>query len=158
MKSAARRVSLEVVGWTLVVAGVAALVLPGPGLLMLFAGMAVLSQQYEWAEKRLAPVKYRALRGAADSVSTWPRILASSAAALVVAGLGVLWIVRPAAPSWWTFDDDWWLLGGAATGTTQVVSAAIALGLIVYSYRRFHDKPEAIAELEAERQDAEATS
>ena len=148
MKSAARRVTLEVVGWTLVVVGIAALVLPGPGLLMVFAGMAVLSQQYDWAAKRLAPVKYRAMRGAADGVKTWPRILASATAALVVAGLGVVWIVGPEAPSWWILDDSWWLLGGAATGVTQVVSAAIALGLIVWSYRRFHGKPEAVADLE----------
>ncbi len=148
MKSAARRVTLEVVGWTLVVVGIAALVLPGPGLLMLFAGMAVLSQQYDWAAKRLAPVKYRAMRGAADGVATWPRILGSTAAALVVAGMGVVWIAGPAAPAWWFLDDSWWLLGGAATGITQVVSAAIALGLIIWSYRRFHDKPEALEDLE----------
>ena len=148
MKSAARRVTLEVVGWTLVVVGIAALVLPGPGLLMLFAGMAVLSQQYDWAAKRLDPVKYRAMRGAADGVATWPRILASTTAALVVAGLGVVWIVGPAAPGWWFLDESWWLVGGAATGITQVASAAIALGLIVWSYRRFHDKPEAVADLE----------
>ena len=148
MKSAARRVTLEVVGWTLVVVGIAALVLPGPGLLMLFAGMAVLSQQYDWAAKRLDPVKYRAMRGAADGVATWPRILASTTAALVVAGLGVVWIVGPDAPGWWFLDESWWLVGGVATGITQVASAAIALGLIVWSYRRFHDKPEAVADLE----------
>ncbi len=148
MKSAARRVTLEVVGWTLVVAGIAALVLPGPGLLMLFAGMAVLSQQYDWAAKRLAPVKYRAMRGAADGVATWPRILGSTAAALIVAGLGVVWIVRPDAPGWWPVDEQWWLAGGAAFGVTQVLSAAIAIGLIVWSYRRFHNKPEALVDLE----------
>ena len=36
----AKRLVLEVVGWTLVVAGIAALVLPGPGLLMVFGGLA----------------------------------------------------------------------------------------------------------------------
>jgi uncharacterized protein (TIGR02611 family) len=60
-----RRVVLEIIGWILVVAGVAALVLPGPGLLMIFAGLVILSQEYEWAERRLEPVKVRALRGAA---------------------------------------------------------------------------------------------
>lgn len=156
MKSAARRVTLEVVGWTLVVVGIAALVLPGPGLLLLFAGMAVLSQQYEWAARRLAPVKYRAMRGAADGVATWPRILASTLAALVVAGLGILWIVGPDAPGWWPVDESWWLAGGAAFGVTQVFSAVIALGLIVWSYRRFHDNPEAIASLESDIRWAES--
>ena len=49
MKGAAKRVTLEVVGWTLVVAGIVALVAPGPGLLMVFGGLAILSQQYDWA-------------------------------------------------------------------------------------------------------------
>ena len=35
-----KALALEVVGWILVVAGIAALILPGPGLLMLFAGLA----------------------------------------------------------------------------------------------------------------------
>ncbi len=71
MKATAKRVALEVTGWFLVVAGLAALVLPGPGLLMLFGGLAILSQQYEWAERRLDPIKYRALKGAAEGVETW---------------------------------------------------------------------------------------
>ena len=57
--------------------------------------------------------------------------LSDGAAALVVAGLGVVWIVGPDAPGWWFLDESWWLVGGAATGITQVASAAIALGLIV---------------------------
>ena len=48
---------IEVGGWTLVVAGVAALILPGPGLLLLAAGLVVLSQQYAWAARRLEPGK-----------------------------------------------------------------------------------------------------
>ena len=56
MKGAAKRVLLEVVGWLLVLAGIAALILPGPGLLLLAAGLFVLSQQYEWAERRVDPI------------------------------------------------------------------------------------------------------
>ncbi|MBZ5735771.1 PGPGW domain-containing protein [Nocardioides sp. TRM66260-LWL] len=148
--NAARRVALEIVGWGLLVAGVAALVLPGPGLLMIFAALAVLSQQYEWAERRLDPVKYRALKGAAESVETWPRIVASTVFALALIPAGVLWISQPDVPSWWPVHERWWLPGGVATGTTQIASALIALGLIVYSYRRFHGRPEAVAELARE--------
>ncbi|WP_253943844.1 PGPGW domain-containing protein [Nocardioides marmotae] len=140
--------TLEVVGWVLVVAGIAALVLPGPGLLMLFGGLAVLSQQYEWAERRLDPVKYRALRGAAESVETPLRIALTTTGALVLAAAGVLWMVKPDAPTWWMLADSWWLPGGIATGITQIVSAIVAVGLLVYSYRRFHGKPHAVAALE----------
>ena len=46
---------------------------------MLFGGLAILSQQYEWAERRLDPIKYRALKGAAEGVETWLRIVAVGA-------------------------------------------------------------------------------
>jgi uncharacterized protein (TIGR02611 family) len=142
-----RRVVLEAIGWILVVAGVAALVLPGPGLLMIFAGLVILSQEYEWAERRLEPVKVRALRGAAEGVETWLRIALSTAAAVALIACGVLWIWGPESPSWWPIADRWWLPGGAATGVTQVASGLIALGLIVYSYRRFRLHGEPVPEL-----------
>ncbi len=142
-----RRVVLETIGWILVVAGVAALVLPGPGLLMIFAGLVILSQEYEWAERRLEPVKVRALRGAAEGVETWPRIALSVSGALVLIACGVLWIVGPDVPSWWPVSDTFWLPGGAATGVTQVASGLIAVGLIVYSYRRFRVRGEPVPEL-----------
>lgn len=156
MKGAAKRVGLEVVGWTLVIGGIAALILPGPGLLMLFGGMAVLSQQYEWAERRLAPIKYRALKGAAESVETVPRLVASSLGVLLLFAAGALWIWSPPAASWWPFSDSWWLPGGIATASTQIASGVIAGGLLVYSFRRFHGKPDAVAELEQEKDEADA--
>ena len=134
---AAKRVVLETIGWLLVLGGIAALVLPGPGLLMLFGGMAILSQQYEWAERRLRPVEVRALKAAADSVQTWPRIIMSTFGALWIMGTGVLWTIRPDVPEWWPFEDSWWLLGGWPTGVTLIVSGLIALALIVFSYRKF---------------------
>lgn len=156
MISATKRIALEVIGWLLVVAGIAALVLPGPGLLMIFGGMAILSQQYEWAERRLAPIKYRALKGAAESVETWPRILMSSTLAVGLVACGVVWIVRPDMPDWWWFSETWWLPGGMVTGITQIASGVVAMALIVYSFRRFHNKPEAVAEIEAEIKEADA--
>ena len=152
---AAKRLVLETLGWVLLLAGVAAIFLPGPGLLGIFAGLALLSQQYEWAERRVEPVRVRALRGAAEGVETWPRIVASVTGALVLAGFGVLWISYPPVPEWWPFAESWWLPGGLWTGVTQVASSAIAVGLIIYSYRRFHGKPEAVAEL---RQKADSES
>ena len=157
MKSAARRVGVEVLGWALLVAGIAAIPLPGPGLLMLFGGLAVLSQQYEWAERRLAPVKYRAFKGAAESVQTWLRVVLSSSAAVLLICCGVLWISSPPMPGWWPLQQyEWsWLPGGLATGITQVVSGLIALALLAWSYRRYHGHPEAVAALEDEKEAAD---
>ena len=137
-KAVARRVGIEVLGWTLVLVGLAALVLPGPGLLALFAGLLVLSQQYEWAERRLQPVKTAAYKSAAESVQTLPRILMSVGGALSLAAFGALWVVSPPAPGWWPVRESWWLIGGLGTGVTLIVSSVLALAIIVYSYRTFH--------------------
>jgi uncharacterized protein (TIGR02611 family) len=153
---AAKRVGVEALGWILVVAGIAALILPGPGLLMVFGGLAILSQQYEWAERRLAPIKFRALKGAAESVETIPRLVASVVGVLVLFAAGALWIWGPPTPEWWPLSDGWWLPGGLATAITQIASGLIAIALIVYSYRRFHGDPDAVAKLEADLEQADA--
>lgn len=150
MKAAARRVVLETLGWVLLVVGIAALVLPGPGLLSVFAGLVLLSQQYDWAERRTDPVKRRALKAAADGVETWPRIIGSVIGVALLVALGILWIVKPPAPEWWPISETWWLPGGLGTGITQIGSALIALGLIVYSFRRFRGHPEEVRELESQ--------
>ena len=147
MTGAAKRVVLETLGWVLLVLGVALIFLPGPGLLGIFAGLALLSQQYDWAERRVEPVKVRALIGAAEGVETWTRILLSLAGVAILVACGVVWIKRPDAPDWWPVSDTWWLPGGYWTGVTQIASGAIALALIGYSFRRFHGKPEAVREL-----------
>ena len=79
-----KRIAIESLGWILVVVGIAALVLPGPGLLGIFAGLLILSQQYEWAERRVEPIKKKALEGASDAVQTWPRIFLATLGGLLV--------------------------------------------------------------------------
>jgi len=163
--SAAKRLVLEIVGWTLVVGGLAAIVLPGPGLLMLFGGLAVLSQQYAWAERRVRPVEVRAKKAAAESVQTWPRIVMSAAVACFILLVGVLWMWQPEVPGWWPLDDQWWdwlvrgdvpdwwplsdswwFLGRWPTGLTLVASAVIAFVLLAYSFRTYRGKdPDQVA-------------
>jgi hypothetical protein len=79
------------------------------------------------------------LRGAADSVKTWRRIALSVLGVLWLVGFGILWIVRPATPSWWPVDDRWWLVGGWATGVTLIGSGILAGAMIVYSYLNFRE-------------------
>jgi Putative transmembrane protein (PGPGW) len=132
---AVRRVFLEVLGWALVIGGIAALVLPGPGLLALFAGLVLLSQQYAWAERRVEPVKQRAVRAASDGVQTWPRILLSTLGVLWLIGAGIVWGIRPPAPGWWPVEERWWLMGGWAAGVTLIASGLIAGAMIAYAFR-----------------------
>ncbi|MDO9377714.1 MAG: PGPGW domain-containing protein [Nocardioidaceae bacterium] len=132
-----RTIGLQALGWLLLVLGVAALVLPGPGLLMMFAGMVVLAQENEWAERRLEPLKRRAFEAAAEGVKTWPRIVASCLSAVAVAAVGVYWIVQPPPPAWWPVRDSWWLVGGVGAGISMILSSVLAFALIGYSYRTF---------------------
>ncbi|MEQ6902102.1 PGPGW domain-containing protein [Nocardioides sp. YIM 152588] len=155
MSDAAKRLLMEALGWVVLVAGIAALFLPGPGLLLTFAGLALLSRQYAWAERWVEPVRLRALRGAAESVETWPRVVFSTLGALAIGGFGVLWIVEPPAPSWWPLEASMWLLGGDWTGVTMLASSLIALALVAYSYRRFHGRPDAVSALEGEIDEAD---
>lgn len=129
--------AIEVLGWLLVVIGILALVLPGPGLLMLFAGLTLLSTRYEWAERRLEPVKAAALKAAHDGVTSWPRLLGSSLAVVALVSLGIFWGIGPTAPTWWPFAEKFWLIGGWGTGGTLIGSGIIAAAMLIYSFVHF---------------------
>jgi hypothetical protein len=116
------------------------LVLPGPGLLALFAGLALLATQYEWAERRLEPVRKAAHKAASDGVKSPLRLAISVLFALALAAAGVLWIINPPAPAAWPLPDGLWLIGGWGTGLTLIFSAIIALATIIYSWFAFRDR------------------
>jgi uncharacterized protein (TIGR02611 family) len=52
------------VGSAMLAAGLAMLVLPGPGLLTLAAGMAILALEFPWARRLLTTVRARAASAA----------------------------------------------------------------------------------------------
>jgi peptidoglycan biosynthesis protein MviN/MurJ (putative lipid II flippase) len=133
-----RRTGVEVLGWTLILIGVAMLVLPGPGLLVIAGGLVVLSVHNEWAKHLLGRVKIRALRLAIKEVQTWPRIVAGAMAGFVAVAAGIAWAAQPPMPEWWTFGEQWWLPGGWAVGLVMIASGLLALLLLHYCFRRFH--------------------
>ncbi|MBA2558478.1 MAG: hypothetical protein H0V07_01080 [Propionibacteriales bacterium] len=135
-----RKTWVTVIGWVLVVVGVAALILPGPGLLLLLAGFVVLSQEYEWAERRVEPVKKKAFDVARSGVSSYPRIAMSAVSALLVVAVGVAWTLDPQIPEIGPIGPDL-PLGGWPTGSSIILSGLIALGLLVYSIKRFRGEP-----------------
>jgi hypothetical protein len=148
VKSAIKRFLVGAAGFLVVALGIVLMPLPGPGVLIVLVGVLILATQFEWAERRVDQVKGAALRGAADSVKSWPRTLLSVVGVIWLIGFGLLWGVHPDAPSWWPIDDKWWLYGGWGPGVTLILSGIVAGGVLVYSYRNFREsKGEQGAEL-----------
>lgn len=148
MSAIAKRIGLVFLGWIVLVAGLLALILPGPGLLLSFAGLAILATQYRWARRLMRPVRVKAWRGTAEGVKTVPRITLSALAALTLLGLGLLWVLDPPAPSWWPLPGEWWLVGGLSVGITLTGSSVIAVALLVFAVHRFYGRPELIETVE----------
>ena len=55
-----KRIAVLVLGLALVAGGLAMLVLPGPGILVVIAGFAVLATEFVWAERLLDKAKHEA--------------------------------------------------------------------------------------------------
>lgn len=144
-----RKTWVTVIGWVLVLVGVAALILPGPGLLLLLAGLVVLSQEYEWAARRVEPVKEKAFEVAKAGVSTVPRIMLSALGACAVIAVGVLWWLDPEIPEIGPVGPQL-PFGGWPTGSSIALSGLIAMGLLVFSIVRWR------GEAGADRQESRA--
>jgi uncharacterized protein (TIGR02611 family) len=48
-----RKIGIAFAGFSVLLAGVIMLVLPGPGILVIIAGLAILAIEFEWAEHHL---------------------------------------------------------------------------------------------------------
>jgi uncharacterized protein (TIGR02611 family) len=56
---AVRRGGIFLVGMSLLIAGAAMLVLPGPGIAVILLGLVVLSAEFKWAQRALAWMRER---------------------------------------------------------------------------------------------------
>ncbi len=55
-----KRVAITIAGFVVILAGAAMLVLPGPGLLVIIGGLAILATEYVWAQRLLRVAKEKA--------------------------------------------------------------------------------------------------
>ena len=55
-----KRIAVSVVGLVLLLLGLVMMVLPGPGVLFIIAGLAVLATEYVWAQRMLNYAKQKA--------------------------------------------------------------------------------------------------
>jgi uncharacterized protein (TIGR02611 family) len=85
------RIGFAVFGFLVVLAGVAMLVLPGPGLVVIAIGLGILALEFAWAERLLERTVDR-MEDAADTVkkaSRTQQLLLAAAAAAVSVGVVV---------------------------------------------------------------------
>jgi Putative transmembrane protein (PGPGW) len=125
----AKRVACGVGGGLLLVIGVALLVLPGPGLLLVLAGLLVLANGFPRVQKFVAPVERRAMQAAEESVSSPLRMVFSIGTGVVLIAAGVVWWVVRSLP-----------LSGWPTGASLILSGLILLGVLVVSYRHVRSR------------------
>jgi hypothetical protein len=135
-------------GWILLLTGIVLFPLPGPGLLLMAAGLALLAQRYDWAARRVDQVRSKALLGAARSVVRTRDAIWSVLATTALTASGALWLWDPPQPDWWVLPHWTWLPGGLWSAVGQIGSGLVTLALVVDSIRRYHGRPEAVAELE----------
>ena len=147
---ALRKAWVTVVGWLLVVIGLLAIPFPGPGILILLAGLVLLSREYAWAERRAEPVRRKAISGVKQSVSTYPRLLLTAASATAVVLVGVWVYTDPTIPRVGPVGPRLpFGFGGPATGASIIFSGVLAWGLLAYSVKRY--RREAVDERRAVR-------
>lgn len=122
----ARRVAVTVVGAALVTVGLVLLILPGPGLLLVLAGLVVLATEYPWARRCTEPVRRQATAAARASVASRLRIAWTAAVGLALIGAGAAWIAVPSLP-----------LAGIATGSGLILSGVVLVALLIHSVLAF---------------------
>ncbi|HEU5333971.1 MAG TPA: PGPGW domain-containing protein [Actinocrinis sp.] len=124
-----KHVAHTVLGTVLLLIGLALLVLPGPGLILVLAGLVLLSRAFPRLERHVAVVRARAMKTAEESVSSRWRLAGSVAAGLALIAAGVVWGLVPNLP-----------FSGWPTGSSLLVSGVILFALLIYSYRQVHDR------------------
>jgi Putative transmembrane protein (PGPGW) len=135
MANHVKRVTMAVAGGVVLLVGVALLVLPGPGLLLILAGLLILASEFPALERYVDPVRDRAMRAAEDSVSSPLRIAGSVCAGLGLIGAGVVWGVLP-----------WLPFGGWSAGSSLILSGLILFALLIWSYRNVQAQRRAMRE------------
>lgn len=116
--SATTKIMVTTVGGVVVMAGLIMLVTPGPGLVSIVAGLAILATEWDWADRWLSRARERldAAREAAarmDPIQRRRRILAGAGGAVAAGGAGLLYVLLAGWPSW---VIAWWNRTGDMLG------------------------------------------
>jgi hypothetical protein len=122
-----KRATMAVAGSVVLLLGIALLVLPGPGLLLVLAGLLILASEFPALERYVDPVRDRAMKAAEDSVSSPLRIAGSVLCGLGLIAAGIIWGLR--VFSWLPFP-------GWSTGSSLILSGIVLFVLLGWSYKK----------------------
>jgi len=89
------RIGVAVLGGCLTALGEVFMITPGPGWLVIFAGLGILASEFAWAERALIKTNMVALRAARRALPLGKRRLYGAIAVVVIALiLFLLWTIR----------------------------------------------------------------
>ena len=120
-----KTVAIAVLGGLLTLAGIGLLVLPGPGFVLVAAGLAILATRFSWAKKPLDYAKEKAQEGVEEVGKSPLRATGAALAALVLVVLGVLALVGVDLP-----------FVNAFTAVVLVISGLFLVGTVVFARRQ----------------------
>lgn len=130
----AKRFAVTIVGFALLALGGALMVLPGPGVLIIVAGLAVLASEYAWARRLLVRAKAEAEKVQAASVASPARTAGTLLFGVGLAGLGLAMLLAG------DVDLPFW---GPVTGAILFLTALILLGTTYVLIRAARRRDEA---------------
>jgi hypothetical protein len=113
---------IAALGGLLTLAGIALLVLPGPGFVLVAAGLAVLATRFAWAKKPLDYAKDKAQEGVEEVAKSPLRAAGAALAASVLIVLGVLALVGVDLP-----------FVNAFTAVVLILSGLFLVGTVVFA-------------------------
>lgn len=125
-----KTVVVAVLGGLLTLAGIGLLVLPGPGFVLVAAGLAVLATQFSWARRPLDYAKDKARQGVDEVARSSSRAVLAVLAALGLLLVGVVELAGLDLP-----------LLNALTAVFLVISGVFLLGTVVYARRKGASAP-----------------
>lgn len=127
----AKRFAVTIVGFALLALGAAMMVLPGPGIIVIVGGLAVLATEYVWARRLLIRAKREAEKVQEASISSPGRTAGTVLFGLALGGLGLAMLIAR------DVDLPFW---GLVTGSVLFVTALILLATTYLTFRSAHGK------------------
>ena len=120
-----KRVVVAVLGIALLLIGIALIVLPGPGFLLIAAALALLATQFNWAKVPLDYAKAKAEDGIDEIARSKFRAALALSCALALIALGIVELAGVDIP----YVND-------ITAAGLIVSGLFLVGTMVYALRK----------------------